>query len=154
MVIPGIYLPLQKKAFQLDRTEIWARKILILQFSGADDSSFVQIMANRFGYKNWLYTDTLLSIKHLPATDNCYKLGISTFKSKDFGQVPQLTLIPFACNVVEVDYFRDRFLIYDVASLSIIRGEEIIYRKKGYKALFSKPFIPKSPIIKVSDAIK
>jgi hypothetical protein len=151
MVIPGIYLPLQKKAFQLDRTEEWDRKILIIQFPDSDDSSVIQIMANRFGYKNWLYTDTLLAIKNLPGIETCYKLEISTYRNEDFGLVPQLNVIPIACREINLDLNRDRYLIYDVATQSISGTEKRIFRKKGYYALFKRPLIPSSRIIKASD---
>lgn len=60
MVQPAVFLPLQNKAFQLDRTYRAAKRVLILKFSQDDDTSCIQIMANRFSYKNWLYTDTVL----------------------------------------------------------------------------------------------
>lgn len=151
MVIPGIYLPLQQKAFQLDRTEEWGRKILILQFPDSNDSSLIQIMANRFGYKNWLYTDTLLDIKKLPGIETCFKLEISTFRNKDFGLVPQLKVIPVTCKEINFDFNRDRYLIYDVTTQFISGTEKRIFRKKGYYALFKRPLIPRSSVIKVSD---
>ena len=151
MVIPGIFLPLQQKAFQLDRTEEWDRKILILQFPDSDDSSLIQIMANRFGYKNWLYTDTLLDIKNLPGIVTCFKLEISTNRNKDFGLVPQLKVIPITCKEINLDFNRDRYLIYDVATQSISGTEKRIFRKRGYNALFKRPLIPRSSVIKVSD---
>jgi hypothetical protein len=153
-VTPGIYLPMQQKAFQLDRTEQWDRKILILQFPQTDDSSVIQIMANRFGYKNWLSTDTLINIKDLPDMETCFKLDISTYKNNDFGLVPQLHLIPTAFNEINFDYNRDRYLMYDVATQSLSGTEKRIFSKKGYAALFKRPLIPRSSVINVSDIPK
>jgi hypothetical protein len=151
MIIPGIYLPLQKKAFQLDRTQEWDRKILVLKYSETDDSSVVQIMANRFGYNNLIYTDTLLSLKNLQEKESCFSLAISTIKNKQYGLIPQLEVVPVDCNSVLLDELRDRYLMYDISTGTLSGPEKRIFRKKGYDDLFRRFPTPNKRIIKVSE---
>jgi hypothetical protein len=110
-------------------------------------------MANRFGYKNWLYTDTLIKIADLPRLQNCFRINISTYRSKDYGFIPVLSMVPFECNGTERDLNVRSMWRYNVPEKRMNGSDPFIYVKKGYKHLFRKPFIPASPIIRVSDII-
>jgi hypothetical protein len=153
MIVPGIYLPLQKKAFHLDRSQRYERRVLILQFGQNDDSSIVQIMANRFSYKNWLYADTLIHVAQLTNMNTCLRIDITTYKSTSHGFIPVLKLVPFGCTGSEGYLYANRVLTYNLRDGKMTGTDKKIYRKGGFHALFRKPFIPASPIIKLSDIV-
>jgi hypothetical protein len=153
IIVPGIYLPLQKKAFQLDRAMQWDPRVLHLVFDVNDDSSTIQILANRFSYKNWLYADTIVKPKVLPEFCNCFRLHITTYKTKNHGFIPVLGLQAIDCLGTE------RFLkarsnwLYHIPRNLMSGSDPSIYVKKGYSHLFRRPLIPASPIIKVTELI-
>jgi hypothetical protein len=150
---PAIYLPVQQKAFELDRTQTREPKTLVLQFSPDDDSSIVQIMANSPNSKFWITTDTLIKVSELTQLNTCLTIHLNTYKVNDFRRVPQLTLLHFECSDDEInpDTFRGRFLKYNVSSGTFKGNNRRIFRKKGYDALFRNPFFPNRKIIKASD---
>jgi hypothetical protein len=152
-VIPAIFLPMQQEAFQLDRTQRFARKVLILRFDPSDDSSKIQIMANRFSAREWLYTDTILPIRSLPELNTCVRIQITTIRNKEFGIIPQLTLVPFVCRGDEDIVYSRRMLIYDIPTQRISGTDNRIYRKGGYPSLFKGKLFAGGTSIKVSDVI-
>jgi hypothetical protein len=153
-VIPAIYLPLQQKAFQLDRTQRFARKVLVLRFDQSDDTSIIRIMANRFSFYNWLYADTILAISSQTELNTCYRIHINTYRNKEFGFVPQLSLVPFVCKGDEEIVYSHRILVYDVPTQTITATDKRIYRKKRYESLFKRNFLSGGSVLKVSDVIK
>jgi hypothetical protein len=152
MIQPAVFLPLQNKAFQLDRSDIRATRILILKFAQNDDTSRIQIMANRFSYKNCLYTDTVLRVGQLTQQNTCFRIKVSGHKNETLGIVPEISLEPMVSNGNE-EYLSGRLsLLYDVVSGEMTGDKRAMFRSDGFEALFKKPLIPKRPIIRLADA--
>lgn len=151
MIQPAVFLPSQNKAFQLDRSNIEATRILILKFAQDDDTSRIQIMANRFSYKNWLYTDTVLHVGQLTQQNTCFRIKVSGHKNQTLGIVPEISLEPMVCNGNEEYLSGMLYLMYDAVSGEMTGDKRAMFRSDGFEALFKKPLIPKSPIIKLAD---
>jgi hypothetical protein len=151
MIQPAVFLPSQNKAFQLDRSNVGATRILILKFAQDDDTSRIQIMANRFSYKNWLYTDTVLQVGQLTEQNACFRIKVSGHKNQTLGIVPEISLEPMVCNGNEEYLSGMLYLIYDAVSGEMTGDKRAMFRSDGFEALFKKPLIPKSPIIRLAD---